>query len=101
VYIKFSFASATKDILSTLFGWERSLLEGDTKKLREFRETVDLLLSEKLGIPKLTLRKTLQLIGTNLFRKQFNDNIWISCIERKILYQIQLNQNSNIIISVC
>lgn len=101
VFVKFSFASATKDILSTLFGWDRVLLEGDTKESREFRETVDPWWSDKLGIPNLTPRKTLQLVGTDLFRKQFNYNIWVNCVEKKILSQIQSNPNSNIIISDC
>ena len=100
-FVKFSFASATKDILSTLFGWDRALLEGDTKESREFRETVDPWWSDKLGIPNLTPRKTLQLVGTDLFRKHFNSDIWVRCVEKKILSQIQSNQNSNIIVSDC
>lgn len=100
-FVKFSFASATKDILSILFDWNRELLEGDTKESREFRETVDSWWSDKLGIPNLTPRKTLQLIGTELFRKQFNHDIWLTCVERKIISQLESNPNSNIIISDC
>jgi len=100
-FVKFSFASATKDILSTLFGWDRAMLEGDTQESREFRETVDLWWSEKLGIPELTPRKTLQLIGTELFRKKFNSDIWVNCVEKKIISQIHLNPNSNIVVSDC
>lgn len=100
-FVKFSFASATKDILSTLFGWNRALLEGDTKESREFREIVDPWWSDKLGISNLTPRRALQLIGTDLFRKQFNHNIWTNCLERKILSQIQSNPDLNIIISDC
>lgn len=100
-FVKFSFACGTKDILSTLFGWNRALLEGDTQESRKFRETVDSWWSEKLGIPELTPRKTLQLIGTDLFRKQFNSDIWVSCVEKKIISQIQSNPNSNIVVSDC
>lgn len=100
-FVKYSFASATKDILSILFGWNRKMLEGDTKESREFREQVDSWWSEKLGIENLTPRKTLQLIGTDLFRKQFNHDIWVSCVEKKILSEMAINPNSNIIISDC
>ena len=77
------------------------MLEGDTQESREFRETVDLWWSEKLGIPELTPRKTLQLIGTELFRKKFNSDIWVNCVEKKIISQIHLNPNSNIVVSDC
>ena len=100
-FTKFSFASATKDVLATLFGWKRELLEGDTNESREFREKVDIWWSEKLDIPNFTPRKALQFIGTDLFRKHFNYDIWVYCIERKILSQLQTNPNSNIIISDC
>jgi len=100
-FIKFSFAGATKDVLNVLFGWDRALLEGDTQESRKFRETEDIWWSEKLGIPNLTPRKTLQLIGTDLFRKHFNLEIWVNVIEKKILNLLELNPNSNIIISDC
>lgn len=100
-FVKFSFASATKDILSILFGWDRKMLEGDTKESREFREQVDLWWSEKLGILNLTPRKALQLVGTDLFRKHFNPEIWVKVVEKKILKQLALKPNSNIIVSDC
>lgn len=100
-FSKFSFASATKDILSTIFGWERHLLEGDTTESRVFRETIDLWWSEKLNIPDLTPRKMLQTIGTNLFREHFNENIWIRVVEKKILSELKKNSTGNIIISDC
>jgi len=100
-FLKYSFASATKDILATLFGWDRNMLEGDTIESRKFRETVDLWWSEKLAIPELTPRKVLQLIGTDLFRKHFNYNIWVQCVEKKLLSHLESDPNSNIIISDC
>ena len=36
-----SFAGSLKDAVSAIFGWDRSLLEGDSKESREFRETPD------------------------------------------------------------
>lgn len=98
---KFSFAEATKDVLSIMFGWDRKLLEGDTQESRIFRETIDPWWSEKLSIDNLTPRKMLQLIGTDLFRKQFNDEIWIRIIEKKIINLIKSNIETNIIISDC
>lgn len=100
-FIKFNFASAVKDILSLLFGWDRKLLEGDTIESREFRERIDRWWSNKLNIKDLTPRKILQLIGTDLFRKHFNSEIWVNVIEKKILTQLEINPKSNIIISDC
>ena len=36
---KESFADPVKDAVAAIFGWERSLLEGDTDESRIFRET--------------------------------------------------------------
>ena len=46
-----SFASTLKDACSAIFGWERHMLEGDTKESREWREQVDPWWEEKLGRP--------------------------------------------------
>ena len=100
-FIKFSFAGATKDMLNVLFGWDRTLLEGNTIESRQFRETIDVWWSKKLNIPNLTPRKTLQLIGTDLFRKHFNPEIWVNVVEKKILTQLEIDPNSNIIVSDC
>lgn len=100
-FIKFTFAGATKDVLNILFGWDRKLLEGDTIESRKFRETEDPWWSEKLGIPNLTPRKTLQLIGTDIFRNHFNSEIWVRVVEKNILKELESNPNSNIIISDC
>jgi hypothetical protein len=40
-FIPESFSNPLKDAVAIIFGWDRSLLEGDTKESREFRETVD------------------------------------------------------------
>lgn len=100
-YIKFSFASATKDILSEIFGWERKLLEGDTNESRIFRETIDPWWSSKLSIPDLTPRKMLQMIGTNLFRQHFNHEIWVHIVEKKIIESLKINPTQKIIVSDC
>jgi hypothetical protein len=96
-FMKLSFASATKDVLHCIFGWNRQLLEGDTQKSREFRETVDEWWSNRLGIPNLTPRKMMQMIGTEIFRNHFHDEIWISIVEKQIID----NLNEYIVISDC
>lgn len=98
---KFSFAAATKDVLSNMFGWNRKLLEGDTIESRNFRETIDPWWASKLSIPDLTPRKVLQMIGTDLFRKHFNDEIWVHIVEKQIIDTLKLNQSQRIIISDC
>lgn len=100
-FVKFSFASATKDVLSVMFGWDRKLLEGDTIESRKFRESIDTWWSSKLSIDDLTPRKMLQIIGTDLFRNNFNSEIWISIVEKKIIDILKLNPNQKIIISDC
>ena len=40
-FTKVSFADKLKDGVSTIFGWDRSLLEGDTDESRDWREQAD------------------------------------------------------------
>jgi len=82
-FVELSFASAVKDVLAAVFGWDRDLLEGKTKESRKWREEVDEWWSERLGY-KFTRRAAMQQIGTELFRNNFNDNIWIYALENKI-----------------
>lgn len=83
--IKLSFASALKDCISSIFSWNREMLEGDTKESREWREKVDEWWSQKLNIPNLTPRWVLQNIGTNVMRGHFHPDIWLLSIEKQIL----------------
>ena len=78
-----SFAYNLKRAVAVIFGWEFEMLEGLTQESREWREKVDAFWSEALGIPGLTPRKTLQLIGTDVMRK-FNDAIWVLSLQRTI-----------------
>lgn len=80
---KISFASHLKDVTSVMFGWDRNLLEGDTDESREFREEVDPFWSDKLE-RKFTPRLALQLMGTEVGRNVFGENIWIHSLENKI-----------------
>jgi len=100
-FVKLTFASTLKDIVAILFSWPRDLLEGLTEESRLWRETVDDFWSEKLSIPSFTPRKALQMIGTDLFRIHFNNDIWINIVENKIGATLKNNPNTNIVISDC
>lgn len=80
---KISFADSLKDAVSVIFGWDRALLEGDTKESREFRETVDPFWSKKFD-REITPRFILQRVGTEAFRDVILDSIWIDSVEKKI-----------------
>jgi hypothetical protein len=99
-FIKFSFASATKDVVSILFGWDREMVEGLTVESRLEREKVDEWWSNKLNINNFSPRMALQLIGTDLFRNKFYDEIWVAIVEKKIINNLN-NLKKNIVISDC
>jgi dephospho-CoA kinase len=94
--IEESFAAPLKDLVSVIFGWPRYLLEGDTVESREFRETPDLFWSRKIGIPNLTPRLALQLIGTDVMRKHFHDGIWCDSLEYRLLSK---HETTNVVVS--
>lgn len=100
-FVKLTFASTLKDIVAILFSWQRDLLEGLTEESRLWRETTDDFWSEKLSIPSFTPRKALQMIGTDLFRIHFNNDIWTNIVENKIGVMLKNNPNTNIVISDC
>jgi len=95
---KVTFAGPIKDMLSVLFGWDRALIEGDTTKSRLWREEVDEWWSKKLNIPNFTPRWAMQHLGTEIIRKNFNDDLWVSLAERTFL---KFDIDDNIIISDC
>ncbi len=77
-----SFAKSLKDAVASMFNWDRKLLEGSTKKSREWREQPDAFWSERFG-KEVTPRWVLQQFGTEIMRGQMYDAIWIdSCIGR-------------------
>jgi hypothetical protein len=91
-----SFAATLKDAVSSVFGWDREMLEGRTAASREWREKVDQWWATRLNMPNLTPRLVLQLWGTEVCRKAFHDDIWIASLENKLrAYQ------DNIVISDC
>jgi len=81
-FIKESFADPVKDAVAAIFGWERTLLEGDTKESRDFREKRDEFWSDKFGY-EVTPRYMLQLMGTEAGRDTFNKDLWIHSLEQR------------------
>ena len=96
-FIKLSFASVLKDILSIIFSWDRNMMEGTTEESREWRETIDEWWSDKLMIQHFTPRWAMQNIGTELFRQHFNTDIWIFALEKKL----KNLRNANVVITDC
>lgn len=84
-YKTFSFATPLKDVCASIFGWERKLLEGDTEESRIWRDKVDSWWENELQIKNFTPRLALQLIGTDILRNYFNNDIWVLSIKKHIL----------------
>lgn len=82
-FVRLSFADALKDAVSVIFGWDRKMLEGDTKESREWREQVDPWWSDKFGY-NVTPRLMLQMMGTEAGRDVFHDQIWIHTVARRL-----------------
>jgi hypothetical protein len=79
-----SFANTLKDAVSSVFGWDRDLLEGRTRHSREWREQVDAWWADRLGMPELTPRWVLQYWGTEVVRRSFHDDTWIASLENRL-----------------
>jgi hypothetical protein len=73
---KDSFAAPLKDATATIFNWPRNMLEGDTNISRLWREKKDEYWSNQFGYD-FTPRTALQLMGTEVGRKVFHENLWI------------------------
>ena len=90
-----SFASSLKDAVSSVFGWERSLLEGTTKSSREWREQKDEWWSNRLNM-EITPRWVLQYWGTDVLRNHFHTDIWVASVENQLI-----KAKDNIVITDC
>lgn len=80
---RISFAASLKDAVSSVFGWDREMLEGTTKTSRAWREQKDEWWSDRLKM-NITPRIVLQQWGTNVLRQHFHDDIWIASVENKL-----------------
>jgi hypothetical protein len=78
-YKRDSFAKSLKDAVSSMFNWDRDLLEGNTKESREWREQPDAFWSERFGKP-ITPRWVLQYFGTEVMRQGMYDAIWVDSV---------------------
>jgi len=99
---KESFAAPLKDACSVIFKWDRTLLEGDTEESRLFRETPDAFWSEKMG-KNFTPRLAMQLMGTQVGRNIFYEDLWVDALIKRINFKSTTNsilrQETNIVIS--
>ena len=79
---KDSFAKSLKDAVSSMFNWDREMLEGKTDESRAWREKRDEFWSKRFN-KEVTPRWVLQYFGTEVMRQGMHDAIWIdSCIAR-------------------
>jgi hypothetical protein len=81
---KISFADKLKDGVATVFGWDRSMLEGKTSNSRNWREEKDDFWSAELG-KDISPRLVLQLFGTECMRQGFYDGVWVSLVKKHII----------------
>jgi hypothetical protein len=83
-YTKVSFADKLKDGVATIFGYDRSMLEGDTDESRSWREQPDEFWSNETG-RTITPRIVLQEFGTDCMRNGYYDGVWVSLLKQQIL----------------
>ena len=89
-FTKISFADKLKDGVATVFGWDRSMLEGDTDESREWREQADRFWSTETN-EHITPRLVLQMFGTDCMRNGFYDGIWVSLVKQQLLHDTTKN----------
>jgi hypothetical protein len=83
-FTKISFADKLKDGVSTVFGWDREMLEGDTDDSRQWRETQDEFWTKETK-RTITPRLVLQEFGTDCMRNGFFDGIWVSLVKQQLI----------------
>ena len=94
-----SFAAPLKDLCASVFGWPRDMLQGDTVESRDFRETPDMYWTRKLGIDQFTPRLAIQLLGTEIMRTHYNQDICLDSLEYRIRKNEQ--QDTMVVVSDC
>lgn len=80
---KISFADRLKDVVCTLFDWDRTMIEGDTPESRQWREQPDDFWSQELG-QKFSPRNAMQRVGTDAIRKEISQDIWTLIVKKAI-----------------
>lgn len=95
-YKKVSFATSLKDSIASIFGWDRTLLDGFTMESRQWREEIDPWWANRLNIPHLTPRWILQHWGTEVCRVHFHNDIWVASVENQLR-----RSTDNIVITDC
>lgn len=82
-YQKESFARSLKDVTSSIFGWNRELLNGTTEESRVFRERVDDFWSGVFSYD-VTPRNMLQRLGTEVLRDNLHNDVWVYSLINRI-----------------
>lgn len=82
-YRKYAFADPLKDAVAAIFGWDRALLEGDTKESRFWREQNDPFWQKRLGMKKFTPRDAMQMVGTDALRHIINPELWVFALFKR------------------
>ena len=90
-----SFASSLKDACAAIFGWDRNMLEGISEAARLERNITDPWWSEKLDMPNFSPRLALQVIGTDVLRNHFNQDLWFLTLQNRI----RKNPDQHVVIS--
>lgn len=90
-YKRVSFASVLKDVVHSMFGWDREMLEGRDPELRKQREVKDEYWSKVFG-RDMTPRLMLQLMGTQVMRQHLHPDIWLKIVEKKIMDNVYGNK---------
>lgn len=90
-----SFAASLKDACAAMFDWPRHMLEGDTSESREWREIVDPWWAEQLNMSNFSPRYALQVMGTDVLRNNFNQDMWFLTLRNRI----RKNPDQDVVIS--
>ena len=93
-YEEVSFADPVKKITEIIYNFPYNQLLGDTPEKRQWRETV------KDDIWNKTPREAMQLIGTDVFRKGLDENVWIKIAWRDKIKNM-IDNGVNVVISDC
>lgn len=83
-FYKYSWAKPLKDITSSLFGWDRQMVDGDTVENRQLRENKDEWWSKKLN-REWSPRIAMQILGTEVMRNSLHSDIWVLAGQQEIL----------------